>query len=56
VTSLAEGNQVFLRVIAQVTAELLVVDLKVLPCSTALAPPTVPLKNLPAQLLVSVGV
>jgi hypothetical protein len=39
-----------------VTAETLVVDLKLLFCSTALAPPTIPFKNLPAQLLVGIGV
>jgi hypothetical protein len=56
VAMLAKGNQVIFRIGARVTAELLVVDLESLPCSTALAPPTIPLKDLPAQLLVCVGV
>jgi hypothetical protein len=38
------------------TAELLVVDLKVVHCSTALVPPTIPIENLPAQLLVGPAV
>jgi hypothetical protein len=56
VTTIAKSDQIFFRVIARVTAEFLVVDLKVVHCSTALAPPTIPLENLAAQLLVCPGV
>jgi hypothetical protein len=38
------------------TPELLVVDLQLVRRSAALAPPAIPLKDLPAQLLIGVGV
>jgi len=41
---------------ARVTAEFLVVDLQLLHRSTALASPSISFKDLPAQLLVSVGI
>lgn len=56
VTSLTKRDQVFFRIVARVTAELLVVDLKVKHCSAALAPPIIPLKDPSAQLLVGVQV
>ena len=48
VTGIAKCNQVFFRVIARVTAELLVVNLKVLHGSTGLAPPSIPFQDLVA--------
>jgi hypothetical protein len=56
VTSPAKRNQVFFRIIAQVTAEFLVVDLQLMPCPTGLAPLSTSFKDLPAQLPVGIGV
>jgi hypothetical protein len=55
VTKMAKGDEVFFRVVAGVTAEFLVVDLQLTHCSAALAPPSIPLEDLPAQLFVGVG-
>jgi len=55
VTHEAQSIQVPLRILACVTAEFFVVDLQFAHCSTALAPPAIPLEDLPAQLLVGIG-
>jgi hypothetical protein len=55
-TMITKSNEVFFRVVARATAEPLVVDLKVLPGSTGLTHPTIPLENLSAQLLIGVVV
>ena len=56
VTMIAKGNQVVFRIGAQVTPELPVVDLKLLHCATALAPPTIALEDPLAQLLVGIWI
>ena len=45
VTTIAKRNEVLFRVVTRVTAELLVVNLKLLHRSAGLAPPPIPLKN-----------
>src|ERR1017187_8752784 len=52
---IAKSDQIFFPVIARVTAEFLVVDLKVVHCSTALAPPTIPPRNSRARCLDGLG-
>jgi len=54
VTCAAESDQVLFRIVARVTAELLVVYLKLLQGATPLAAPTVARQNLSAQLPVGV--
>ena len=56
VTTIAKRNEVLFRVVTRVTAELLVVNLKLLHRSAGLAPPPIPLKDLVAQLLIGIGV
>jgi hypothetical protein len=56
VTSLAKSDQVFFRIVSRPTAELFVVNLKLLNGSTTLTPPPVSLDYPSAQLSVAVQI
>jgi hypothetical protein len=49
VAKIAQSDQVVFRVAARMTAELLVMDLKLLHGSTALTPPTISFEHSPRQ-------
>lgn len=51
-----QSDQVPFRIIAQVTAELDVVDLELLHTPAVLTPPVIPIKNLTAQFLIGIGI
>lgn len=56
VATIAKSDQVLFCVIAGPTAELLVVNLKLLHGPTGLTPPVIPLQYLQAQLVICIGV
>ena len=54
-TGRTQRDQVFLGVVAQLTAKLLVMNLKIVQTAARLTFPAIPLQNLATELLVGLG-